>query len=207
MTVQSLAHFNGQSLSIIDHDGRKWLTAEDAGRALGYGKDNARDGVLKLYERHNDEFTEADSVTVKLTATDGKAYNKRIFSETGCNKLGFFASTAVAKQFRQFAAKTLAGQAPDSAELEQVKAELLKLQREKFDANPLWVAIADLRAAGRDGAFIARVLGMTRGQQEHAVQAIRRAGLGHFLPAAALPPVPGYKHARSADASQMHLEV
>jgi hypothetical protein len=98
-----------------------------------------------------------------------------------------------------------ASQAPDAAELARVQAELLALQREKFEANAVWVAIADLRAAGRDGAFIAKVMGLTRGKLDHAVHAIRRDGLGHFLPATALPPVGGQKLA--SDSRQLNLEV
>lgn len=95
----TLAEFNGTRLSIIDHAGKKWLTAEQIGRALGYDESNARKGVLKLYERHGDEFTEADTGVVKMT-TPGGIQAARIFSDTGCYKLGFFANTARAKEFR-----------------------------------------------------------------------------------------------------------
>lgn len=100
--------FNGVSINIIDHADKRWLTAEQIGLALGYAQANARDGILKLYERHHDEFTGADTTTVKLTAVDGKLREMRAFSDTGCIKLGFFANTARAKEFRTWAAKTLA---------------------------------------------------------------------------------------------------
>ena len=199
MQSNTLAQFNGHNLTIIEHQGRKWLTAEQAGRALGYNPERAGDSVNNLLGRHHDEFTELDSVDIKLMSTDGKLYSKRVFSDTGCNKLGFFANTAMAKQFRQFAAKTLAGQTTDPTLLARVaalEAELASLRANKaaqdqarLQANPKWTAIADLRRAGRDGAFIAAVLGMTRGRQDREVRNIRRAGLGHLLPAAALPPV------------------
>jgi BRO family, N-terminal domain len=205
MTVQSLAQFNGQSLSIIDHAGHKWITAREVGQALGYKQEEASRSINNLYERHKDEFEASDTCVIKLT-TQGQAREVRVFSATGCNTLGFFSGTKTAKAFRNWAKKVLAGQAPDAAELARVQAELLKYQREKFEANPVWVAIADLRAAGRDGAFIAKVMGLTRFQQEHAVKAIRRAGLGHFLPASALPPV-GKPKAPAADTRQMNLEV
>lgn len=206
MTEQSLAHFNGQSLSIIDHDGHKWLTAREIGQALGYKKDDASDAINRVYARHSDEFGPEDTCTVKLTV-QGQVREVRLFSATGCNTLGFFSGTKTAKQFRNWAKKVLAGQAPDSAELERVKAELLAMQRKEFERNPMWVAVADLRAAGRDGTFIAQVLGITRSQQDRLVRNIRGAGLGHFLPASAMPPVGARKLATSSAHNQLSLEV
>lgn len=208
MTSNTLAHFNGQSLSIIDHAGRKWLTAVDAGRALGYGHERASTSINTLYSRHADEFTEADSVDIKLVSTDGKTYMKRIFSETGCNKLGFFANTAVAKQFRQFAAQTLAGQAPDADLLAQLAAMTEALgayQRAEFEANPRWLAIADMRAAGRGNRQIAAGLGVKLRTLEREVMRINSSGLGRFLPESVVPPV-GHK-ALAQHPAQMSLEV
>jgi hypothetical protein len=111
------AEFSGISLDIIERDGRRWLTAQQIGIALGFDESNARKGVLKLYERHGDEFTERDTFVVKLTTnspgvvrltTPGGNQVTRIFSESGCNKLGFFACTKRAKEFRTWAARALA---------------------------------------------------------------------------------------------------
>lgn len=111
MTNLIPAEFHGLTLDILDHAGKKWLTAEQIGRALGYDESNARKGVLKLYERHGDEFTEADTFVVKLTTNpQGGNPTTRIFSDTGCIKLGFLANTARAKDFRTWAAKVLVGQ-------------------------------------------------------------------------------------------------
>lgn len=103
------AEFHGTSLSIIDHAGQKWLTAEEVGRCLGYDPSNARKGILKLYERHGDEFTEQDTGVVKLTTPGGKQ-SSRIFSATGCIKVGFFAQTNRAREFRTWASLALARQ-------------------------------------------------------------------------------------------------
>jgi len=103
------AEFHGTPVRIIDREGQKWLAAEEIGRCLGYDAANARKGVLKLYERHGDEFTEADTFVVKLTANSRGNPNTRIFSDTGCIKLGFFASTPRAKEFRAWASRVLAG--------------------------------------------------------------------------------------------------
>ena len=110
MTNLIPAEFHGLSVDILDHAGKKWLTAEQIGRALGYDESNARKGVLKLYERHGDEFTEADTFVVTLTTNSRGNPTTRIFSDTGCIKLGFLANTARAKDFRSWAAKVLAGQ-------------------------------------------------------------------------------------------------
>ena len=104
------AEFHGTTLNIIDHEGQKWLTAEQAGICLGYDQANARNRVTKIYERHSDEFTEQDTIAVKLTANSRGNPTTRIFSATGCIKLGFFASTPRARDFRTWASKVLAGQ-------------------------------------------------------------------------------------------------
>lgn len=104
------AEFHGTSLSIIDHAGQKWLTAEEVGRCLGYDPSNARKGVIKLFERHGDEFTEQDTFVVKLTSNARGNPTTRIFSATGCIKVGFFAQTNRAREFRTWASQALARQ-------------------------------------------------------------------------------------------------
>lgn len=103
-----VAEFNGLSINIVEYEGQRWLTAEQVGKALGYVDNKVKDGVLKLYERHMDEFEAEDSTTVKLTAVDGKLREMRIFSPTGCNLLGMFANTPRAKEFRMWAKRVLA---------------------------------------------------------------------------------------------------
>lgn len=105
------AEFFGHPVSILDHAGKRWLTAEQVGRCLGYNEANAGEGVRKLYNRHADEFTAADTCRVNLSR-QGQNRELLIFSATGCIKLGFFANTAMAKQFRAWAAQTLEAAAP-----------------------------------------------------------------------------------------------
>lgn len=104
------AEFYGITLNIIDYSGRRWLTAEQVGLALGYNEANARIGINNLYNRHADEFTEEDSTVIKTITVDGKNRDVRVFASSGCKLLGFFANTARAKQFRAWAAKVLDGQ-------------------------------------------------------------------------------------------------
>ena len=105
------AEFFGNPVSIIDHAGKRWLTAEEAGRCLGYNEANASQGVRNLYNRHIDEFTEADTCQIKLI-WQGQMREIRVFSGTGCRLLGFFANTPQAKKFRAWAAQTLETIAP-----------------------------------------------------------------------------------------------
>jgi DNA-binding CsgD family transcriptional regulator len=105
------AEFFGTPVSILDHAGKRWLTAEEVGRCLGYSEPTARTGITNVYNRHADEFTESDSCAIKLMA-QGQHREVRIFSATGCIKLGFFAHTPTAKEFRAWAAVTLEAAAP-----------------------------------------------------------------------------------------------
>lgn len=140
------AEFHGTSLSIIDHGGQKWLTAAEIGGRLGYDSSNARKGVLKLYERHGDEFTEEDTGVVKLTTPSGKQVS-RIFSATGCIKLGFFASTPRASEFRTWASKTLA------ARQTGVDVAVLDLARENGHLKDM-VASREAIIAAKDGVIM-----------------------------------------------------
>jgi transcriptional regulator with XRE-family HTH domain len=107
------AVFHGQTVTLIHHAGRRWLTAEQIGLCLGYAHNKARISISNLYNRHADEFTPEDTGVIKLmTNPQGGNPTTRIFSHTGCIKLGFFAATAKAKAFRAWAAQTLAGGMP-----------------------------------------------------------------------------------------------
>ena len=160
--------FHGLPLDILDHAGKRWLTAEQIGSALGYDESNARKAVQKIYERHGDEFTETDTCVVNLT-TQGQARATRIFSDTGCIKLGFFANTARAKDFRTWAAKVLAGHpavvpAPTSVEsrLDRLEATTATLaghmaqlvevsyqQAKKLDVTARYIGLLEINQKGK----------------------------------------------------------
>ena len=170
--------FHGLPLDILDHAGKRWLTAEQIGSALGYDESNARKAVQKIYERHGDEFTETDTCVVNLT-TQGQARATRIFSDTGCIKLGFFANTARAKDFRTWAAKVLAGQrdrqiVPTSRHpLRGGRAVVTRaLERE----------VLERFVAGLRGADIARELRISQ-----ATVSLMIHGKQQFSPAAGVP--------------------
>ncbi len=118
MMQTSPAEFFGKPVSIHDHAGKRWLTAEAAGLCLGYPSDTARQSIVNLYNRQQDEFTDADTCVINLM-TQLQARPTRIFSATGCIKLGFFAHTPTAKDFRAWAAVTLEQQAAVPAPMEE----------------------------------------------------------------------------------------
>lgn len=113
--THALAEFHGLHFQPIQHHNQLWLTAEQAGQALGFAADNARKGINKLYDRHADEFSAQDTCVVKMTS-QGQARATRIFSATGCQLLGFFASTPRAKAFRAWAKQALVARAPAAPE-------------------------------------------------------------------------------------------
>ena len=110
MTVNTIpAEFNGTPLSIIDHDGKRWITAKQAGLALGYNEASANTGINNLYNRHRDRFDEGDTCSIKLME-QGQMRETRIFSATGCVTLGWLSNTSRAVEFQRWAKKTLARQ-------------------------------------------------------------------------------------------------
>lgn len=117
MQTLTRAEFLGTPVSILDHAGRRWLTARDVGVCLGYEKDRANDHINRLFARHEEEFGPEDVGAVKLTAIDGKERETRIFSQTGCILLAMFANTARAKDFRAWAKRVLSGEAALPAEV------------------------------------------------------------------------------------------
>lgn len=174
--------FDGTLLSIIDHEGQKWLTAEEVGQCLGYDESNARKGVLKMFERHGDEFTEGDTTVVKLTTVDRKLRAARVFSATGCIKLGFFASTPRAKDFRAWASKVLAGEQVSAGELTRLRAERDRLRQIALAANPLAVRLMRYRDMGLSLPEIGRLLGITGEAVRHRLKRLAEAGLIDYSP-------------------------
>jgi prophage antirepressor-like protein len=149
------AVFHGQTVTLIHHAGRRWLTAEQIGLCLGYASNEASNSINRLYARHADEFTTEDTLTVKLTANSRGNPTTRIFSHTGCIKLGFFAATAKAKAFRAWAAQTLAGGMPAPAARASRALPTPKVTRE------VELKVLTLFADGASTKEIARACGVS----------------------------------------------
>lgn len=83
---------------IIMYDNIICMTAESIGRALGYAA--PKDSIFKIYHRNKEEL-DSYSVMVKLSTTDGKSYNQRVFTEEGIYIISMLANTDKAKAFRR----------------------------------------------------------------------------------------------------------
>ena len=93
--------FCGNQCDFYESDSNEiFMTAFQLGSCLGYSDPNRN--INKLISRNeylkNMEF----SVVVKLTTTDGKQYNTRLFTEDGIYETTMLSKTDKAKQFRVF---------------------------------------------------------------------------------------------------------
>jgi len=98
--------FEGIELTIIDHEGRPWLSAADLARALGYADTRS---LSKIYARNEDEFTPDMTEVVKMATSGNYQTNTRIFSPRGCHLVAMLAKTAKAKAFRKWVLDVLDG--------------------------------------------------------------------------------------------------
>lgn len=110
-SLPTQAVFNGITIDLIHHAGQVWLTAEQIGLALGI--QHARRAVLKIYQRHVDEFTAAETGVTKLV-TPGGRQETRMFSPDGARLLAMFAQTDRAKTFRRWVLEVLKASIPAS---------------------------------------------------------------------------------------------
>lgn len=97
LTLIKSADFGGVQCDFYGKNEIVFMTINQLAQALGYSN---RKGIEKLLERNpyltNREF----SVTDKLSATDGKQYNTRVFTEDGIYEVAFLSKTEKAKEFR-----------------------------------------------------------------------------------------------------------
>jgi len=94
--------FNNHSVVPFDNgDGKIWFTADHLAELLGY---NDAKQVNKIYQRHEDEFT--DSMTTRTKVTKNGINNSlrdmsvRLFSPRGAHLIGMVSRTKVAKDLR-----------------------------------------------------------------------------------------------------------
>ncbi|OOF85600.1 hypothetical protein BKG93_04320 [Rodentibacter ratti] len=91
--------FQNTTLSVIDRNNQIWLSSIEVGKALGYS--SPVDGVRKLYNSHQDEFTPNMTALIDMR-TNGGMQKVRIFSLRGCHLIGMLSHTKVAKDFRKW---------------------------------------------------------------------------------------------------------
>ncbi len=99
--IQSI-DFGDENVDVYEHDGQIFLKGEDLGCMLELA--DPRNGVHNIFVRHEDEL-KPHSVTLKLIASDGKAYETRVYSETGAYLVAMFARSSKAKEVRQWLAE------------------------------------------------------------------------------------------------------
>ena len=90
--------FQTTNLSVIKQNDQTFLTSSDIAKALGYAR---TDLVLRVYDRHQDEFTPNMTALIDMR-TNGGVQKVRIFSLRGCHLIGMLSHTKVAKEFRRW---------------------------------------------------------------------------------------------------------
>lgn len=93
-----------QEIAYIEKDGQFLFSAEEIGKQLGYS--NPARSVSNLFNRNSFELLNY-SVVIKTVTTDGKAYDKRHFTEEGVYILSMLANTEQARDFRRRVAELL----------------------------------------------------------------------------------------------------
>ena len=105
--------FQNQSIRLVEQDGKKWASAADIARALGYSR---ADAVTRIFDKHKPEFSESMTTLVMVETADprngGLLLNKtmaRVFSLRGAHLIAMFARTNKAQAFRRWVLDILDG--------------------------------------------------------------------------------------------------
>ncbi|TFJ92175.1 BRO-N domain-containing protein [Lentibacillus salicampi] len=125
--------FEGNEVEIYwNEQNEPVMTIEQLSKSLGYSD---RSGVDKIVQRNSylddNEFSVAD----KLSSTDGKKYETRIFNEDGIYEVTMLSSKPKAKEFRSFVRKTLKALRKGEIQAVQPQSDYDKLQIEKMKAE------------------------------------------------------------------------
>ena len=98
--------FNGITCDVWRNDNHEiFMTTEQLAQCIGY---QTRRGITKLIEKNKYLKNREFSVRVKLTATDGKQYNTRIFTFDGIQEILFLApKSETARKFREWTRSVL----------------------------------------------------------------------------------------------------
>ncbi|AZY50995.1 hypothetical protein C0J09_13920 [Bordetella avium] len=97
--------FQNQSIRLVEKDGKRWASAADIARALGYAD---ADKVTRIYDRHKAEFSGTMTCLAKVQDLDpqsgrpGQYRTGRVFSLRGAHLIAMFARTNNAQAFRRW---------------------------------------------------------------------------------------------------------
>jgi hypothetical protein len=101
--------FQNHAIRLVERDGKKWASAADIARALGYAR---ADKVTRIFDRHRAEFSASMTMLVE-TPTLGVSGNlmtqTRVFSLRGAHLVAMFARTDKAQEFRRWVLDILDG--------------------------------------------------------------------------------------------------
>ena len=106
--MNEIVTFQDQELTVLESKGKRALTSETVGRALGYS--DPKQSITNLHNRYDDELLEGvhwDWFNPTLNQVDFSPSSTRIYYQIGVNIIGMHAKTKLAKTFRQWAAETL----------------------------------------------------------------------------------------------------
>lgn len=107
LTLLTKENFGGIELDFYRNEENEiFMTIEQLAQALEYNNKSSVDSIIS----RNNYLREKDfSVTCKLQATDGKAYNSRLFTEDGLYEITMLSKQPKAREFRSFVRKLLKG--------------------------------------------------------------------------------------------------
>ena len=91
-------NFNEVKCDIYSKNNEVFMTINQLAEDLGYSN---RKGVEKIVERNEYLKDKEFSITDKLSATDGKHYNTRLFTEDGIYEVTMLSKTETGKKFRK----------------------------------------------------------------------------------------------------------
>lgn len=104
LQIVKSAQFGEVQCDVYSDSQDMFMTISQLSDCLGYAD---RKSIEKIIERNPYLKDKEFSVTDKLSATDGKKYNTRIFTEDGIYEVTMLAKTAKAKEFRAWVRKLL----------------------------------------------------------------------------------------------------
>lgn len=119
-----------------NENGEVFMTIAQLAQALGYAD---RSGVDKIVQR-NEYLTDREfSVQDKMSGTDGKQYETRIFTEDGIYEVTMLSRTKVAREFRAWVRKVLKSLRRGETVLVQPANEDAKLKIQQARAEAMLI--------------------------------------------------------------------
>lgn len=123
-----------------------FMTINQLAQALGYAD---RSGIQKIVDRNQYLKEKEFSVQDKLSSTDGKFYNTRVFTEDGIYEVTFLAGTERAKEFRTWVRSVLKALRKGQAKIIPATEEKKKLADAKYNNSIVRKANIFIKLADR----------------------------------------------------------